>query len=114
MAQEAQGALGRAEPAEAEHHGFEVDAAVAGVAHREVEARGLALGVGAELQLEGPEALGAGAERPLGEDQGGDAAVVATLRAGRLGVAHAEAHGLDPAGGLVLGDDANAGHGRGV
>ena len=87
---------------------------VAGVPHRDVEARGLALGVGAEVQLEGPEALGAGAERPLGEGQGGGAAVVATLRAGHLAVANAEAHGFDAAGGLVLGDDANAGHGRGV
>ena len=112
--QEAERAGRRAEPAEAEHDRLDVHRRRPGVADADVERRGLAFGVDRDARLERAEPLGAGAERALREDERGHAPVVATLRTGDVGVAEAEADRLEPAGEIVVGDDARARHGRGV
>ena len=112
--QEAQRAGRGPEPAEAEHDGLDAHRRPSGVPDAQVEARGLALRVDGEPRLERAEPLRPGAEHALGEDERGNAAVIATLGCGAVGVTETEADRLDPAGGVVVGDDARAGHGRGV
>ncbi len=79
VAEEAQLGAG-ADPAEAQHDGFEVDRCSRPIGDHAIEARGLVRRVERDSDREGPEHLHARRERAFDPEQRAERAVVATLR----------------------------------